>query len=83
MLRILNRYYPLRNVLFFITEGLLIFCAVVAAAYVRFAGDVDALAEYQYLLAKALLVSFTCQVCLYYNDLYDFKLVTNTIELII
>ena len=64
-------------------EGALIFGSVAAAAYIRFGGDLYRFSSYEYLLLKALLVSIICQVCLYYNDLYDFKVVTNNLELAI
>ena len=83
MLRILNRYYPVRNIVFFFSEGLIIFASVVASAYLRFGGDVAALSHYDLLLAKAFLVTAVCQLSLYYNELYDFKIVSNTTELVI
>lgn len=83
MLRILNRYYPIRNLIFFLVEGVLIFLAVLTAAYIRFGGDVVALSGYEYVFLKALLVSGICQVCLYYNDLYDFSIATDGVELVI
>ena len=83
MLRILNRYYPIRNFFFFFGEGLIIFISLLAAAYTRFGGDIGTLANYSHLIPKALLVTIVCQLCLYYNDLYDFKVVTTNIELII
>ena len=64
-------------------EGALIFGSVAAAAYIRFGGDLEKFSSYEYLLLKALVVSIICQVCLYYNDLYDFKVVTNNVELVI
>lgn len=83
MLRILNRYYPARNIAFFFIEGLVIFLSVVASAYILFGGDITLTTEYNLLLAKTLLVTIVCQVCLYYNELYDFKVVVNNTELII
>lgn len=83
MLRILNRYYPARNIAFFFIEGLVIFLSVVASAYILFGGDITLTTGYNLLLAKTLLITIVCQVCLYYNELYDFKVVVNNAELII
>ena len=83
MIRFLNRYHPIRNVVFFLIEGVVIFFSIVIATYIRFGGDITLVAGYPLLIAKALLVTVVCQVCLYYNDLYNFKVVTNNVELII
>jgi sugar transferase (PEP-CTERM system associated) len=83
MFRILNRYYPGRNIAFFFIESLVIFLSVVASAYIRFGGDITLFAWYKLLLAKALLITIVCQGCLYYNELYDFKVVVNNVELLI
>lgn len=85
MLKILNRYYPIRNILFFIVEGVLIYLAVLGAAYLRFEVEGWALltGDSGSILLKALLVSIICQMCLYYNDLYDFRVVSNNVELVI
>jgi sugar transferase (PEP-CTERM system associated) len=37
----------------------------------------------RYLVLKILLITFVCQICLYYNDLYDFKISMNYHELAI
>lgn len=72
MLRFFKTYYPIRNVFFAIGEGLFIFAAVLMAGWalmgshnIRNAPD---------LIFKALLITFVCQSCLYYNDLYDLKI---------
>lgn len=83
MLKILNRYYPLRNLIFFFVEGLLIFVAVIVSAYIRGGGDVTLVASYNLLVVKSLLVTAVCQLCLYYNELYDFKIITSNLELFI
>ena len=81
MLRIFNRYYPFRNIAFFLIEGFIIFISVVVAAFLRFGGDIGRLLTYELIIPKALLVTMICQICLYYNELYDFKVTNSNMEL--
>ena len=81
MLRIFNKYYPPRNIVFFFIEGFIIFGSVVIAAFLRFDGDLDRLINYDPIFFKALIVTIVCQVCLYYNELYDFKITSSNVEL--
>ena len=76
MLRIFKKYYPIRNALFVLGEGLFIFLAVIIACRVLLQGEAF-LFQIDVVL-KALLITITCQTCLYYNDLYDLK-VTDTL----
>ena len=78
MLRIFKQYYPIRNALFVFGEGIFIFVAVIFACKILLGGS-----EIFHLdvILKALLITFTCQACLYYNDLYDLKVTDSLIEL--
>lgn len=70
--RVLNQYYPIRNVLFVIGEGLVIYASVLFADWLLFGQlgtkpfNIDL-----WLCLKIFLITFVCQTCLYYNDLYD------------
>jgi sugar transferase (PEP-CTERM system associated) len=75
MLRIFRQYYPIRNIFFFIGEGIAIFVAVLVASWLLLKVEWFGFERWIYL--KILLISFVCQTCLYYNDLYDLK-VTDT-----
>jgi sugar transferase (PEP-CTERM system associated) len=77
MLRIFKQYYPIRNIFFFIGEGIAIFAAVTLACWLLLNGELFGFNEWLYL--KILLISLVCQTCLYYNDLYDLK-VTDTFQ---
>jgi sugar transferase (PEP-CTERM system associated) len=77
MLRIFKQYYPIRNVFFFIGEGIAIFVAVMVACWLLL--HVEWFGLDRWLFLKILLISFVCQTCLYYNDLYDLK-VTDTFQ---
>jgi sugar transferase (PEP-CTERM system associated) len=79
MLRVFKQYYPIRNVFFVVGEGLVIFLSVSLASFLILGSD--SFVYDQYLLLKILLITFVCQVSLYYNDLYDFKISKNYNEL--
>lgn len=71
---ILKKYYPARNIAFFLGEGLLIFAAI-SGVYLfaeGFAHYTDALHLY---VLRAALVTIVFQVCLYYFDLYDLSII--------
>ena len=70
MLRLLKQYFPIRNIIFFIFEGFIIFGSVLLSTILLTFSDsylYDAL-----LVLRILLITLICQACLYYNDLYDF-----------
>jgi sugar transferase (PEP-CTERM system associated) len=79
MLRIFRKYYPIRNALFVLGEGIFIFVAVILAC--RFLLGADKLLFQVDVVLKALLITVTCQACLYYNDLYDLKVTDTLTEL--
>ena len=77
MLRIFKQYYPIRNIFFFIGEGIAIFAAVMVASWLLL--NVGLFGFDRWLCFKIFLISLVCQTCLYYNDLYDLK-VTDTFQ---
>jgi sugar transferase (PEP-CTERM system associated) len=77
MLRIFKQYYPIRNIFFFIGEGIAIFVAVMVASWLLL--NVGLFGFDRWLLLKIFLISLVCQTCLYYHDLYDLK-VTDTFQ---
>jgi len=79
MLRIFRQYYPIRNALFVFGEGIAIFASVIIATRLLL-GESCGIFDYG-LLLKALLITITCQVCLFYNDLYDLKITDTLTEL--
>lgn len=76
MLRIFKQYYPVRNAIFVFGEGMFIFLSVIIASMILIGAE-NVRLEVP-LLLKVLLITFICQACLYYNDLYDLK-VTSTL----
>lgn len=72
---IFKKYYPLRNIVFFQGEGVLIFLSLNVVYFVlegvgQF-GDDAILYSF-----RALVVTLIFQLCLYYFDLYDLGIVT-------
>ena len=66
---VLNQYYPVRNVLFVIGEGVMIYASVLFADWIILGTKPFIIDEW--LVLKIFLVTLVCQTCLYYNDLYD------------
>ena len=79
MLRLFRQYYPIRNVIFATGEGLFIYISVIIAAWLKIGSDI-ALFD-KWIILKSLLITVTCQLSLYYHDLYDFRIANNILEL--
>ena len=79
MLRIFKQYYPIRNIFFFIGEGLVIYASVLMASSLLL--ETESFPFDPWLYLKILLITFICQTCLYYNDLYDLKVTDTFLEL--
>ena len=77
MLRIFKQYYPVRNALFVVGEGIFIFLSVLIASWLLM-GNEFILTD-RLLILKTMLIVSVCQLCLYYNDLYDLN-VTDTYQ---
>jgi sugar transferase (PEP-CTERM system associated) len=82
MARILLGRLTWRTVTLILLETALIVFAVAMAAWIRLGNDGQALFEREILL-KALLVAAVCQLCLYYTELYDLRVVRDKRELIV
>jgi len=80
MLRILQQYYPIRNVVFLLGEGFVIYCSVIIATLMVTGNIVSVPFIFN---RKAALITMICLICLYYNDLYDLKITHNLAELMI
>jgi sugar transferase (PEP-CTERM system associated) len=77
MLRIFKQNYPIRNIFFVVGEGIFIYLSVLAACWLII--GYGSFNVNRTLFLRILLITLVCQTCLYYNDLYDFK-VTNTFQ---
>ncbi len=72
MLRLLKQYFPIRNILFFLFEGVFIFMSVCLSFLILTQPESSVFSLI--LFFKITLITFICQTCLYYNDLYDFEI---------
>jgi sugar transferase (PEP-CTERM system associated) len=79
MLRIFQKYYPIRNIFFVIGEGVFIFTSVYIASWIILGTKLMNL--YGYHTLKILLITVICQISLYYNELYDFQITGSVKEL--
>ncbi len=79
MLKIFKQYYPIRNIFFVIGEFLVIYASALAANCILLGPGI--LLGNWTLFLKIILISWICQTCLYYNDLYDFKITDSFSEL--
>ena len=75
MLRILRQYYPARNAVFLVGEGLLIYASVLISSV--FLLGMDWLTWQALFSRKAFFIAAVFQVCLYYFDLYDYSQIYN------
>ncbi|OQX09709.1 MAG: hypothetical protein BWK76_21835, partial [Desulfobulbaceae bacterium A2] len=67
---ILKQYYPVRNILFILGEGLLILLAIMGTTLL-YEGRQEMLFALHLYTLRALVVTIILQVCLYFFDLYD------------
>jgi sugar transferase (PEP-CTERM system associated) len=69
-----KKYYPWRNLLFVLGEGALVFI-VINIVLISWVG----LSDFQFFLSfyvfRAVVVTFVFQLCFYYFDLYDLKII--------
>ncbi len=79
MLRLLKQYFPIRNIVFFVLEGCIIFGAVLLAT-VLLTFSTSYLFDIL-LVVRIGLITLICQTCLYYNELYDFDVSSSLAEI--
>ncbi len=65
-----NKYYPVRTIVFFLGEGILILVSLLAVDWVMLGSSLFFLDIVSNLI-KALLVTLIFQLCLYFFDQYD------------
>ena len=81
MIKILNQDYAATKLFFMLGEATCIVCSILLAMFVRFGADFYPMAIDIQVWGKILLVVFICQLSLYYNDLYDFRIRDTYMEL--
>jgi len=82
MLRVLAQRLSARSLTLIVLETALIVSAITVAAYVRLGEFTIDVALYENGIAKALLIAAVTQVCLYYTDLYDLRLLVDRREFV-
>jgi len=84
MLRLLNEYLSIRLLILFLTETLLLLSSLAAVLFLRFGGTTAQFTfTSRYGLLRAIIVTLICQVCLYFNDLYDLRMARRREEVIV
>lgn len=83
MIKIFNRYFSIKDILFFFIESLLIFFAVLLATHIRYKISKYILQDYSIVILKIILVTFVYQMSLYYNDMYNTKIIRTAQEIVI
>ncbi|MEO6212648.1 MAG: TIGR03013 family XrtA/PEP-CTERM system glycosyltransferase [Vicinamibacterales bacterium] len=83
MIRLLLHRLRTRVMALVMLETILIVSAIGVAAYVRLGASGWDLLVSEHGLYKMLLVAAVCQVCLYYADLYNLRLVSDRRELFV
>jgi len=78
MLSLLKKYYPVRNVLFVLGEGLLIFITI-NFVYIFFSGWPIYRIDWCTDATRALLVTIVFLISLYFFDLYDLSVLNTSI----
>ena len=69
-----NRFFSLRSAVCFIIEGGIIMLSVVASFLLLHGRGGTAVVSMGDVVARALVITFFCQTCMYLLDLYNFKL---------
>jgi sugar transferase (PEP-CTERM system associated) len=72
MFTISNRYYPARKILFFLGEGCLIFACVVGGLILFSSWKIFVIDPSEYVI-RAISVTMSLQLSLYFLDLYDLR----------
>jgi len=81
MIKILNQDFASTKLFFILGEATCIVCSIFMAMFVRFGANFYPMAIDIQVWGKILLVVFICQLSLYYNDLYDFRIRDTYMEL--
>ncbi|MFZ3089026.1 MAG: TIGR03013 family XrtA/PEP-CTERM system glycosyltransferase [Nitrospirota bacterium] len=83
MIKLFNRYYSIKDIVFFFSESILIFFTILLATYIRFKIANFWLVNYYTIILKAILITVIYQLVLHYSDLYNTKIIRSKQEIII
>src|SRR5208282_4362547 len=82
MVKILNQYFPGRVFLLLVTENILIILGIWVAVSLQTGWGAFGLPD-SALVSKTLLITAVCQICLYFNDLYDLKSIHSRAQILV
>src|SRR5258708_18377254 len=85
MLKIFSRFVALKTLLLLVTEVLWITVVMTSLAdlYYRYIKHWEEGVDLPHIALRVAVITLICQLCLYYNDLYDLAVVNSRQELII
>ena len=83
MIRLLSHRLTGRSLALVLFETVLIVAAVATAAYLRLGEFAWDIMRDEHGVGKTLLIAGVCQLCLYYAELYDLRLVSDRRELFV
>jgi sugar transferase (PEP-CTERM system associated) len=83
MIRLVLRRLTSRSMALVVFETALILCAVGLAAYIRLGDEAWLIMTNEGGVPKALLIAGVCQLCLYYVEMYDLRVVSDRRELFV
>ncbi len=83
MLKIFHTYFPIRQLLFFLGEGLLIFLGILVAAAAWLHGKSYENPLRYHLWLRIVVITAAVQVSLYYHELYEVKVFQRIFDLAI
>ena len=81
MLHLFRQYISIRQLLFVVGEGILIFLAVSLASFIMFGRDMGFMPMMHDIWIKVLVIAAVTQMSLYFNDLYEFRAGDRTVEI--
>ncbi len=81
MFRFFHQYISIRQLLFVVGEGILIFLSVILASFIMFGKELGFIPMIEDIWIKAMIIAMVTQLSLYFNDLYEFKTSDRTIEI--
>lgn len=82
MIRLFHAYFPARTLLLGVSEALVAYLALVGVTYALMGTESSLFIFYEDGWTRIALVCTVCVVCLYYFDLYDSLVLTNTREVV-
>ena len=74
-----NKYYPLRDILFFLGEGAMIFFSILSSCLI-FVGMNEFISQIGLYCTQAIVVTAVFQLCLYFFDMYEMRQDLNMLD---